>query len=272
MKSILLQIDDDSCFDARLQVAMDIARACDSHITCLQSVRTEVFAPGDFYGNAMAAALPKIREAAENLRKRIEADLANEDVSWEWLFLDGRAEQHLFEQSPLHDVIIIGPHDIGEDGLRGPSSMAGELALDSPTPVLIVPASVNRLDPAAPALVAWNGSAEAAVAMRRALPLLAKASRVYLATVGEDDQKERYRFPALDAAKFLSRHGIETELVTLPKENRRVSDVLVDAALARECSMMVMGAYGHSRLAEMLLGGVTRKVLSDPKLPVLLAH
>lgn len=272
MKSILLHIDDDDCFEARLQVAMDIARATDGHITCLQAVSFEVFAPGDFYGSAMAAAMPRIREAAEQLREKVEADLSNEDVSWEWRFLYGMAEHKLLEQSALHDIIIIGPHDVGEHGSKRPSMMAGELALDAPIPVLVVPGKANRLDVRAPALVAWNGSSEASVALRNATPLLQLAGKVFIASVGEDKDTDRYVFPASEAAKYLARYGVDAELVDIPSQPGKISDILFQAAEMRDCGLMVMGAYGHSRLAEMLLGGVTRRTLSDPKLPVLLAH
>lgn len=272
MKSILLHIDGDSCMEARLQAAMDIARACDAHITCLQAVSFEVFAPGDFYGSAMAAAMPKIKEAAEQLRSKIETDLQNEDVSWEWRFLYGMAEQRLLEQSALHDIIIVGPHDIGEEGARGPSSMAGELAIRAPVPVLVVPKHIKRLDTKAPVLIAWNGSAEACVALRAAVPLLSCSDKVYIASVAEEDEKNRFDFPASEGAKYLSRHGVDSEVVEIPRGKAKIADTLASAAQMRECGMMVMGAYGHSRLSEMLLGGVTRRTLSDPEIPVFLAH
>lgn len=272
MKSILLHIDSDSCMEARLQVALDLARASGGHITCLQSVSYEVFAPGDFYGSAMAAAMPVIKRAAEELRAKIEADLANEDAAWEWRFLYGQAEARLLEQSALHDVIIVGPHDIGEEGARGPSSMAGELAIRAPCPVLVVPGDTTRHDVSAPVLVAWNGSAEACVALRAAMPLLALSGKVYIASVEETDGKDRFAFPPSEAARYLSRHGIDAELVSIPRGEARIADTLASAAQLRECGLMVMGAYGHSRLAEMLMGGVTRRILSDPQMPVLLAH
>ncbi len=272
MKSILLHIDGDACMEARLQVALDLSRASGGHITCLQAVSFEVFAPGDVYGSAMAAAIPRIKEAAEELRAEIETDLANEDVSWEWRFLYGSAEGRLLEQSVLHDVIIVGPHDIGEDGSTGPSGMAGELALRAPCPVLVVPGETKRHDASAPVLVAWNGSSEACVAVKQALPLLALAKKVYLASVEEVSEQPRQDFPASEAAAYLVRHGVETEVVNIPRGDAKIADTLFSAAQMRECGLMVMGAYGHSRLAEMLMGGVTRRVLSSPQLPVLLAH
>jgi nucleotide-binding universal stress UspA family protein len=71
---------------------------------------------------------------------------------------------------------------------------------------------------------------------------------------------------------YLSRHGVESEVVEIPRGDAKVSDALFSAAQMRECGMMVMGAYGHSRLAEMLMGGVTRRALSDPDMPIFLAH
>lgn len=272
MKSILVHANDDSAMEARMQAALDIARATDAHITFLQSVSYEVFAPGDFYGSAMAAALPQIKQGAQEFREKVEQDLANEDAAWEWKFLYGMAEQRLLEQSALHDLIIVGPDDVGEEGDRGPSSMIGQLVVKAPAPVLVIPAETKRLDLRAPMMVAWNGSSEACVALRGAVPLLSLASEVYLTCVAEPNEKNRYDFRPDEGAEYLSRHGIRSEIVEVPRGDLKISDTLFAAAKVRECSMMVMGAYGHSRLAEMLLGGVTRRSLSDPQMPIFMAH
>ena len=271
MKSLLLHINDDNCMEARMQVALDIARATGAHITCLQAVSYEVFAPGDFYGSAMAVAMPRIKEAAQDLRRQIETDLGNEDVSWEWHFLDGMAEHRLLEQSALHDLIIVGPNDVGEKGGRA-SRMVGELVLKASAPVLVVPGNTKRLDVTAPMLVAWNGSSEACVALRAATPLMTCAGKVILFTVAEKSDKRRYDFPPIEGAQYLSRYGIDAELVEVERGEAKVSDTLFSAAQVRGCSMMVMGAYGHSRLSEMLLGGATRRSLTDPQMPIFLAH
>lgn len=272
MKSILIHANDDSSMEARMQVALDIARANGAHLTFLQSVSYEIFAPGDFYGSAMAAALPLIKEAAEEFRAKMEADLANEDASWEWKFLYGMAEDRLLEQSALNDLIILGANDVGEDGQQRASDMAGDLALKAPAPVLVVPAGTKRLDVRAPMMVAWNGSSEAAVAMRAAVPLLAMASDVFITSVGEEKERQRFDFRPDEAAEYLSRHGIRPEVLEIPRGDAKISDTLFSAAEARGCSMMVMGAYGHSRLAERLLGGVTQRSLTDPKLPIFMWH
>lgn len=271
MKSILLHINNDPGLEARIQVAMDLARAHDAHITCLQAVSYEVFAPGDFYGSALAAAAPKIKEAAEKLRAKIEGDLANEDVSWEWQFHYGMAEMHLLEQSALQDIIVVGAHGVGEP--QGSASrMVGDLLMRAPVPVLVVPEKAKRLDCSAPIMLAWNGSSEACLALRQAVPLLQRASEVILASVQEANDKERLDFPPVEGGKYLSRYGINAELLELPRGDASIADTLFSAAEKRKCGLFVMGAYGHSRLSQMILGGVTRHALTNPQIPILLAH
>ncbi len=271
MKSILLHIDHDSAMNARLQVALDIARSANGHITCLQAISYEVFAPGDMYGAAIAAAMPAIKENAEALRAEIERELENEGVPWDWRFVYGIAPQRLLEASPLADIVILGPAEPGMGG-RGPSSLVGEVVLKAPVPVLVVPADARSFDVGAPMLVAWNGSVESAHALRAALPLLACSCKVTLASVVEADAREGYDLPSTQGAHYLSRHGIECEMVEIPRGEATVPDALFLAARMRECSLIVMGAYGHARLTELLFGGVTRQMLSAPRMPMLLAH
>ena len=271
MKSILLHIDHDPAMTARLQVALDIARSSNGHITCLQAVSYEIFAPGDMYGAAIAAAIPVIKENADNLRARIEKELEHEGVPWDWHFEYGMASQRLIEASTLADIVILGPADAGMSG-RSLSSIIGEVVLNAPVPVLVVPADSGSFDVGAPMLVAWNGSPESAHALRAALPLLACSCQVTLASVIEAGQRDRFVLPSTEGAKYLSRHGIDCELVEIPRGEAPIADMLFLAAEMRECSLMVMGAYGHTRLAELLLGRVTRKMLSVPRMPIFLAH
>jgi len=271
MKSILLHIDHDRAMSARLQVALDIARATGGHITCLQAVSYEVFAPGDMYGAAVAAAMPVIKENADKLRSEVEARLEHDSVPWEWRFVYGLAQHRLLEASPLADVVIVGPADLGADG-RGPSALVGDLVLKAPVPVLVVPEDAKGFDVSAPMLIAWNGSAEACHALRAAMPLLACSRKVTLASVAEETDKARFDFPQAEGAQYLTRHGIACEIAEIPRGEAKIADTLFSAAQLRECGLLVMGAFGHSRLAEMLLGGVTRQMLTEPQMVMLLAH
>jgi nucleotide-binding universal stress UspA family protein len=271
MKSILLHVDHDNAMRARLQVALDIARATNGHLTCLQAVNYEVFMPGDFSGAAIATTIPLIKENAEKLRAEIEAELEHEGVPWDWRFEYGIAPHRLLEATPLADIVILGPVATGEGG-SGPSGLVGDLVLKAQVPVLVVPEDTGSFDIGAPMLVAWNGSAEACNALRAATPLLACSCKVTLASIVEDKERKRFDIPSTEGAKYLSRHGIACEMVEIPRAEAGIADTLFSAAQLRECGLMVMGAYGHSRLTELLLGGVTRSMLSEPRMPVLLAH
>ena len=271
MKSILLHIDHDIAMQARLQVALDMARATNGHITCLQAVSYEVFMPGDFYGSAIAAALPVIKENAEALRAEIEKAMEHEGVPFDWRFEYGIAAQRLIAASPLADIVILGPDETGTSG-RGPSALVGDVVLGAPVPVLVVPADAKSFDVGAPMVVAWNGSPESAHALRAAVPLLACSCQVTLACVVEDGEQDGKALPSTEGARYLARHGISCEIVEIPRGEAKIADTLFAAAQLRDASLLVMGAYGHARLAELVLGGVTRNMLSEPQMPVLLAH
>lgn len=271
MKSILLHVNETAECAGRLHAALDLARAMDAHLTCLQAVNLEIFAPADFYGATMSAIIPQIRQNAERFRAKMEADLANEDVAWEWVVQHRQAEHALLDYSPICDLLVVGPRDGGEAEDRA-SRMVGDLVMKARTPVLVVPRDQKGFDCNSPAIVAWNGSSESALALRSAVPMLQRASDVYLVTVSEKRERERYDVPPVRGAEYLSRYGIECEMVDIPRSDTPVADALSSVAQARECGLMVMGAYGHSRLAEWLLGGVTRTSLTDPQIPILLAH
>ena len=138
--------------------------------------------------------------------------------------------------------------------------------------MLLVPEHVNGLNCAGTAVVAWDGSAEASRALKAAVPLLAKSRSVVLASVlGEPDNGD-FDLPAAEGAKYLSRHDITCEMVELPFEHGSVAQVLADVAARREAAYLVMGAYGRPRLVEAVLGGVTRRMLDKPPLPIFTCH
>lgn len=271
MKSILLHVGNDAAFDARMQAALDLVRNFDGHVTCLHPISYDFAVPGDFFGVAAAEMVPILREQAKHLRSRLEARLAGEDVRWDWIEDFGNADATILEFATLSDLVVVGTQR--PDGLGGgPSPVAGAVALHSRTPVLAVPPSAKGFDPSAPALVAWNGSPEASRALRAATPLLVNSSAVYLATVMSEKQKARADLPNVDGAEYLSRHGIDCEMVELPLGDGPVAGTLLAAARAREAGYVVSGAYGRARLSEIVFGGVTNGLLNEPPLPVMIAH
>lgn len=269
MKAVLLYANEDSGLESRLQAALDVARAFDAHITCVQVTPFDAFITGDPFGGvyALPTVLDAVRKAEEDHRARLEARLRVEGVSWDWHRDDGSPAQIVADRSRLSDLIVLSLPETGE-AYDGPLSMVGDVALHARAPVLAVPHRVRGLDCLGPALVAWNGALEAAHALRLTLPMLRRASSVKIVAVIDD----RTEFPAIDASQYLARHGIQTELHEWPGAGRSTSEELLDAARTLGGAYLVMGAYGRSRLRESILGGTTREMLRNGGLPLLLAH
>jgi nucleotide-binding universal stress UspA family protein len=268
MRSILLHIADDQSLESRTQVALDLARAFAGHVTCLQAVPYEYGVPGDIYGSIVADLIPALREAAEKLRQRCESRLEPEDVAWSWDSRDGPAAEHLLRASSLNDVVVVGSR---EPASKAPSLLARNLVMRLRTPMLLVPEHATGLDCTGTVLVAWNGSEEASRALKAAMPLLAKARSVVLASVlGEPDRD--FDLPAVEGAEYLSRHGIRCEITEFGTADGSVGELLAAAVARREASCLVMGAYGHPRLVETVLGGATREIFDNPPVPIFTCH
>ncbi|MAG42399.1 MAG: hypothetical protein CL951_11045 [Erythrobacteraceae bacterium] len=147
------------------------------------------------------------------------------------------------------------------------------MALTADCPVLVLPENIERLELDQPALVAWDGSAEASHALRSAIPLLKRSKNVFLATVAVKKKKGgQFDFPPIAGAEYLSRHGIECDMVELQHEEMSVAQTMKIAAAARRCGLIVMGAYGRMRITERIFGGVTHDMLSNLSIPLLLRH
>lgn len=270
MRSILLHAQDEATFDARLQVALDLTRSLDGHLSIFQAVPFYMVVPTDPYGITMAEVSPAAKAKAKEFRERIEQRLGAEDVRWDWIEEVGIADQQMVEYAALADLVIIGAKD--PEGGRGASHLAATLALHCRAPTLVVPDDARGMSVDGPAVVAWNGSLEASRALRAAVPLLARASSVTLVHITGSEERDEAQFPALSGARYLDRHGIDCQVVEIGREGEKVSAVLKRAAELREAGLVVMGAYGVPRLYETVFGGVTKEMLADPKIPVLLTH
>jgi nucleotide-binding universal stress UspA family protein len=270
MKSILLHVQDDAGFAGRTEIALDLARATGGHISCVHATSPQAYVGFDGFGAMfMMEEVMKVAEEHDaKMRAATEKLFANEDVSWDYRQVMSEVSGALIGESYLNDLIIMGRPLVAKDRPLAIPQI-GDVLMHARIPVLVVPENKNTLDFRNVAMVAWNGSREAADALRQAVPLLALAKAVHVVTV--EDERENL-FPVTDASEYLSRHGISSEL-----HDRKASKQMVEAELDR-CAVelgadyLVMGAYSHSRAREYVFGGVTRYMLHEATLPVLLAH
>lgn len=144
--------------------------------------------------------------------------------------------------------------------------------MEAGRPVILVPRNWNQADCGRRILIAWNGSREAVRAVFDALPLFKAAYHIKVLQVGTSDQTRITRLELGDVCTMLARHGIRATADTLSLPRATAGPALISAAKAENADLLVMGAYGHWRFRELVLGGATRHVLRNTNVPVLMSH
>jgi nucleotide-binding universal stress UspA family protein len=202
-------------------------------------------------------------KAAAILAKAAAATKADCD----WRTIGGDDPDDLIAEARRADLVVLPPPSTSP--AYNVRASAVDIALGGGGPVLIAPAKVDKVQVGARVLVAWNGSREAARALRDALPLLAADAvlevRVARPKDSEHDDTEPLR-------RHLERCGYNPNIVAVVDEGQSVTDWLKAEAASADCDLIVMGLYGHARLQEFVLGGVSRAMLHTPTLPVLVSH
>jgi nucleotide-binding universal stress UspA family protein len=266
MKSILTHIGEDSGLETRIQAALDIARASEGHFTGIYATPISSFVGFDPLGGAFApqSIIDALSEIEAQTRSRVESRLAKDDVSWSILSLTDQVSSGLIGYGALNDLIVLSrPRE--HDRKAPPSAMIADVLIKASTPALVMPEGKIGFDVHGAAAIAWNGTFEAANALRAALPLLRHSGSVTVISVEEN---KAAGFPQTAASEYLARHGVTSELVTLPSGSATVEETLLGAASGCGADFLVMGAFGHSRAREFWLGGVTRSLLQYAPLPI----
>jgi nucleotide-binding universal stress UspA family protein len=212
-----------------------------------------------------------VPEDAAAVGQRFEKMLSNEALPGEWHMAIGLTEPFVTRWAHCADLVILGQRIRDQDaGLYRPE----DVILSCSRPVLVMPYAGRRPDRMGEnVLVAWNGSREASRAVQEALPLVSASSAVTILLVDPDDDTADGEV-AQNLIAHLGRHGLNARmqiirrgLTTLP-----VSDTILTQVAELDADLLVMGAYSHSRFREIILGGVTRDILRDMNVPVLMAH
>ena len=275
IKDVLVHVDNSRAMPGRVRAAAEFARRHDAHLTGLYVVEVPVLPsyaeaqiPAAIF-DAQRASLVSVAAAAELVFRDI-AD--NSGISSEWRCVEDRRIDALSLHARYVDLLVVGQAD-PEDPECVSRGLADHLALGAGRPVLVIPVGGVRGDIGEIVAVAWNAKREAVRAISDAMPILESAKRVSVITINADsDDPENAGIPAADIGLHLARHGIETQTKSLYGAPAAIGDLLLDAAGAESADLLVMGAYGHARLREILLGGVTSHVLTHTYIPTLLAH
>lgn len=277
VRSILLHIQNDELRDQRLETALSLARACSAHVECLHVTPIEAYVAFDTFGGvfAMTDVVQALDQEEAELRSTIEEKLRNEDIAWSYTQVTGNVAGQLISHAALADLIIVGREAPRSDSAKADIGLLGDLIHRARTPLLIAANDGQLCDPNGTAMIAWDGSYEAANAIRSSIGLLRLASSVHVVQITEEDKQET--FPGTRLLEYLSRHDIQAELSIIEagvdlQDHYVVSETLINRARALNAEYLVMGGYSHSRVGEYIFGGVTRTLLSNKTGPLLIAH
>lgn len=283
-KTILVPVADGASAASPLDTALRLASLFGAHVVGLH-VRNDPTSAVPLVGEGMSGAMVEEmmnvaeRQAAERaLAARAAFDaacarhgtaMANAPVagpSAQWEDMTGREEEAVAWRGRLSDLVVMGRPAAGAEM---PSLLTLNAALmESGKPLLLAP-------PEAPSVigrsvaVAWNGSAEAGRAVAFALPLMKRAETVTILSIAEDDRT--VSAPAGELAAFLAWHGITAQCKAI-HAGHHAGAILLEQCHAAGADMLVMGAYTHSRLRQLILGGVTRHVLNHTDIACLMCH
>ena len=253
--------------------AVSVVSACGAHIAAL-SCEVHIELPGHFMaGSAVGLSGVIVGEAAKSARQArdliaaFESAAARADVSFESVLQKCRSFEVaslMVEYARLRDLTIMPEAD--------DRWWAEGVIFGSGRPTLILP-KTPRSRPFAleTVVVAWDFSRAAARAVSDSLPLLERAANVRVVTVLNEKQLDR-KHSAEELSKNLARHGIDVTLDRIDAKGRAIGDVLEHYTASESADLLVMGAYGHSRMREFVLGGATLSLMSKPPLPILFSH
>lgn len=207
-------------------------------------------------------------EAASRAKALFEALGPAEGAAREWRDTEGIVVAELCLHARYADLTVVGQAD-GE----GAAGLPGSLVLDIGRPVLVVPYAGRFETVGRRALVAWNASREATRAVHDALPILKRAELVHVMAVNPHGGPDGHGdVPGADLCLHLSRHGVTAVCEHIASEDLAVGEMLLSRAADLDIDLIVMGAYGRSRLRELVMGGATRHLLRHMTVPVLMSH
>ena len=277
LKTIAVFVDPSAVGEARTAYAVKLALRHRAHLIGIFAV------PSGWDGSPSASFVRGQAAIRQLIEQHAASELAATDaanrsfstvstrevISFEFRFLHQDDPNKSAALNALHSDLVI----VGGPGLSGlPREWSAEgLLLATGVPFLLLPE--RWTGPAAEhVMVAWNASREARRAIADALPLLVGALSVTILVVDPQKNSRHGEEPGADVALNLSRHGAQVVVEQVRSSGEPVADVILGFAKRHNSDLIVVGAYSHARTAEMIFGGVTRRLLRDTAVPLLIAH
>lgn len=273
-KTILVHVDSGQRAAARLEFALGLARDANAHLVGLHAIsvpRIPAYAAvegGDMVREYQEKAMKDLAARAKTTFDRITGPSGHPSLEWR----ESRADAA--EIVPLHaryaDLVVLG--QTSESDTSGvETDFVDRVLVAAARPVLVIPYAGQFKTVGTRVLIGWNASPEATRAVTDALPMLARAAEVNVVAFNPQGAPHG-EMPGADIALFLARHGVKVNVSHERGTDIDAGNLLLSRAADLDVDLLVMGAYGHSRMQELILGGATRTILQSMTIPVLMSH
>ena len=278
MKNMLVVVEDSAAADVRLDVACEMASRFEAHLTVLAvgpppllSYGSEMGGAAQFISEEIDAARARIESAAERAKRRLEGKEVTPDIHLVSEITPDVARQ-VARHARYADITFTGQPDPDTPDSTVLAAIDGVL-FDSGRAMVMIPNRWSGAGFGKRILLAWDGSKRAARVSTASLPLLVAAEQVIVAVVEPEVGAYAHgEEPGADIAVSLARSGAKVQVDILASAGRSTSQALQSCARDHNCDLIVMGAYGHTRMREAWFGGVTREMVDTSDTPLFLAH
>jgi len=274
-KTLMVYADEGLDSDTRVTLACDLAGVFDAHLIGVSGSAPVPPPMGDPYmgGGMLGEALTLYRDLAEANVTRAEArfrEITDDRITAAgWRGHIGFPAELMIAQSRAADLLILGRRT-DRAPFYGPDP--ADVLMAAGRPVLVVPPAAPRTPVGWPAVIAWSESREARRAVVAALPMLRQTGKVHVFEVCDDEDTAEARDRLEDVVAWLGRHGITADATVHDPTGGNCADAILEFAADKAAGLIVAGGYGHARLREWALGGVTRSLLDHGPVCLLLSH
>jgi nucleotide-binding universal stress UspA family protein len=275
-KNILVHVDASPQCKSRLDVATTLARQFDAHLTAICVVPESLVVKNARTGWAPPKFVMQLdeieRERASKAKIQFDNCMAGAGVKFEWREQQGLLAATIAANARYADLVIVSQGKASEKPIEV-RELPADVALSAGRPVLVIPHVGATGIIGSRILVGWNASREASRAVNDAMPLLKLAHKVTVLAVASERGIGVHRaVPGTEISLHLARHGVRSEAMEAAAGDDDAGEIILSRAAEVGADLIVIGAYGHSRLRESILGGVTRFLLRRMTVPVMMSH
>jgi nucleotide-binding universal stress UspA family protein len=278
-KTLTLVVTNKDADGAALAAAQGLARHHDAHLDVfcvgVDPARYEPL-PAGSAAIVMETGAAEARAHAQDMANWVEGELRNSGLAYavQASVVPNLGLDAMIARLTRYSDLAIAAQPYGQGAGHMQVSALEASLFGTGVPILVIPptSKANYAAPFERVVIAWNESNEAFAAIRKAVPILAAADRVDVVLVDPPSHSPERSDPGGAICLLLARHGVRAEVSILSRTLPRVSEVIARFAQDRSADLIVMGAYGHSRMREAILGGATRDMLEGAELPLFIAH